>query len=181
MIDFLYQADLSVFYAINHGLSSKGLDKFFVLITTVDNWLITYVLCLYLLIFKGGKKGKIAAALVLVMIAVTDQTGAKLLKEWFARPRPCTALPDALTPNGKLGSYSFPSNHALNNFAVAMFFGTLYRQYAVALFIIAALVALSRVYLGLHYPSDIAGGALLGTGFGYLFSLLHEKLQQRFA
>ena len=78
--------------------------------------------CLGISFIKGGTKGKLAVLGVLLLIVVTDQTGYRLLKEFFERPRPCNALTDVLTPLGCTGSYSFPSNHALNNFAAAMFF-----------------------------------------------------------
>jgi undecaprenyl-diphosphatase len=81
-----------------------------------------------------------------------------------------------LTPLGCTGSYSFPSNHAVNNFAAATFFSSLYPRYKSVLFITASLVALSRVYLGLHYPSDIIAGAALGIIFGYIFGLLVLKI-----
>lgn len=174
MIDFLYNIDLTLFYAINHGLSTPVLSKFFSLITKVDSWLITYVTFVLLLLIKGGKKGRLAVFIVLIMVLVTDQVGAKILKELFSRIRPCDALPDAILPIGKTGAYSFPSNHAFNNFAVATFFSILYKEYRIPLYIAATLIALSRVYLGVHYPSDILGGALLGIGFGWIFAKLHQ-------
>ena len=96
------------------------------------------------------------------MIIVTDQTGYKILKEFFERIRPCNALSDVITPLGCTGSYSFPSNHAVNNFAAAVFYFKLFPNLKYPLFITASLVAISRVYLGLHYPSDILGGAIIG-------------------
>ena len=170
MIDFLYSIDLAIFYFFNHTLSIGFLDKFFSIITNVNNWYITYVILLGVSFVKGGRKGKLAVLGVLLLIVVTDQTGYRLLKEYFARPRPCNALTDVLTPLGCTGSYSFPSNHALNNFAAAMFFYRLFPKLKWVLFIGAVLISISRVYLGLHYPSDIFGGAVMGLAFGYLFS-----------
>lgn len=170
MIDFLYSIDLAIFYFFNHTLSIGFLDKFFSIITNVNNWYITYVILLGVSFVKGGRKGKLAVLGVLLLIVVTDQTGYRLLKEYFARPRPCNALTDVLTPLGCTGSYSFPSNHALNNFAAAMFFYRLFPKLKWVLFIGAVLISISRVYLGLHYPSDIFGGAVIGLAFGYLFS-----------
>ncbi len=170
MIDFLYSIDLAIFYFVNHTLSIGFFDKFFSIITNVNNWYITYIILLGISFVKGGIKGKIAVIGVILLIVVTDQTGYRLLKEYFARPRPCNALTDVLTPLGCTGSYSFPSNHALNNFAAAMFFFRLFPKLKWILFIGAALISISRVYLGLHYPSDIFGGAVIGLAFGYLFS-----------
>lgn len=170
MIDFLYSIDLAIFYFFNHTLSIGFLDKFFSIITNVNNWYITYIVLLGISFVKGGIRGKLAVIGVLLLIVVTDQTGYRLLKEFFARPRPCNALADVLTPLGCTGSYSFPSNHAVNNFAAAIFFYRLFPKLKWVLFITAALVSISRVYLGLHYPSDIFGGAVIGLAFGYLFA-----------
>lgn len=170
MIDFFYSIDLTIFYFFNHTLSIGIFDKFFSTITNVNNWYITYVILLSICWVKGGRKGKIAVIGIILLIIVTDQTGYKLLKEYVGRPRPCIALKDAITPLGCTGTSSFPSNHALNNFAAAMFFSKLFPKLKWILFITATLIAISRVYLGLHYPSDVVGGALIGVAFGYLFA-----------
>lgn len=172
MIDFLYSIDLSVFYFFNHTLSVSFLDKFFSIITSVNNWYIAYLILLGISWVKGGTRGKLAVIGVILLIVVSDQTGYRILKEIFARPRPCDILTDVITPLGCTGAYSFPSNHALNNFAAAMFFYKLFPKLKWVLFITAALISISRVYLGLHYPSDIIGGALIGILLGYVFSTL---------
>jgi undecaprenyl-diphosphatase len=171
MLDFFYSLDISIFYFINHNISTGFLDKFFSIITNVNNWYIAYVILLAISWIKGGTRGKLAVVGIILLIITTDQTGYKILKEYFARARPCNALPDVLTPLGCTGSYSFPSNHALNNFAAAVFFYRLFPKLKWILFITASLVAISRVYLGLHYPSDIIGGAVIGSAFGYVFSI----------
>jgi undecaprenyl-diphosphatase len=180
MSDFLYSIDLMIFYFFNHTISLPILDKFFSLITSVNNWYIAYVILLGISWTKGGKRGKIAVIGVILLIIVSDQTGYRLLKELFARPRPCDILTDVITPVGCTGTYSFPSNHALNNFAAAFFFYKLFPKLKWVLFITAGLVAISRVYLGLHYPSDIIGGALIGIVFGYIFSKLALIVEKKF-
>jgi undecaprenyl-diphosphatase len=148
------------------------------MITSVNNWYIVYVILLGISWKMGGLRGKIAVLGVILLIIVSDQTGYRLIKELFARPRPCDVLTDVITPIGCTGTYSFPSNHALNNFAAAVFFYRLFPKLKWVLFITASLIAISRVYLGLHYPSDIIGGALIGILLGYIFSqiaLLTEK------
>ena len=177
-METLKQLDLLIFYFFNHTLSTGVLDLFFSFITNVRHWFVVYIVAILYLIIKGGRKGRIATVLVLLLVTTTDQLGAKLIKELFQRLRPCNALPDVFTPLGCTGTFSFPSNHALNNFAVAIFFSILYPKAKWYLFTAASLIAISRVYLGLHYPSDIFGGAILGIGFGYLFSLLYFQTEK---
>lgn len=175
MIEFLHHIDIEILYFFNHSLSSPLLDRFFSTITNVNNWFIAYIILLFISYFKGGIKGKIAVLGVILLIIFTDQFSYKILKEIFQRPRPCMALTNVITPLGCNGTWSFPSNHAVNNFAAATFYFILFPRLKWALFISAVLVSISRVYLGLHYPSDILGGAVIGSIFGYLFALAAVK------
>ncbi len=175
MVEFLHHIDIEILYFFNHLLSSHVLDRFFSTITNVNNWFIAYIILLFISFFKGGTKGKIAVLGVILLIIFTDQFSYKILKEIFHRPRPCIALTDVITPLGCNGTWSFPSNHAVNNFAAATFYYVLFPKLKWALFSTAALVSISRVYLGLHYPSDILGGAIIGSAIGYLFAIAAVK------
>lgn len=179
-MDLLYSFDLAIFYFFNHTISTGFLDKFFSIITDVTKWYIAYAILLGIAFFKGGRRGKIAVIGLILLIIVTDQTGYRLLKETIERVRPCNALSDVLTPIGCSGGFSFPSNHALNNFAAAVFLLRLFPNYKWVFLIVATLVSLSRIYLGVHYPSDVVGGALIGAGFGYLFSIAALKAEDYF-
>jgi undecaprenyl-diphosphatase len=180
MVDFFYSIDVSIFYFFNHTLSAPFLDKFFSIITNVNNWYIAYVILLAIAFIKGGRTGRIAVIGIILLIIVTDQVSHKIIKEIFQRIRPCHVLPNVLTPLGCTGTYSFPSNHAVNNFAAAVFFGMLYPGMRWIFYITAFLVAISRVYLGLHYPSDILAGALIGIFAGFIFGYLALKIDNLF-
>ena len=170
MIDFFYQIDLSIFYFVNHTLSNSLFDKFFPFITDVKNWFIAYIILFLILIIKGGKLGRISAVMTIFLITVTDQLSSSLLKNLIGRIRPCNDLPDVNILAGCTGSFSFPSSHAVNNFAAAVFFTILFPKFKWAFFTVAILLALSRVYVGVHYPSDIIGGALIGSAVGFAFA-----------
>jgi undecaprenyl-diphosphatase len=80
---------------------------------------------------------------------------------------------------GRTGTYSFPSTHAFNNFAAATFVVRFFPRLWPALFITAILISLSRIYLGLHYPSDVLGGAIIGSAIGYIFASLVKWIDKR--
>ena len=176
MAEFLYQIDVSVFYFINHTISNPLFDKFFPFVTDVKHWYITYIVLFFILTIKGGRTGRIAAVVFLILITVTDQFSSAFLKHLIGRIRPCNVLPDVRILVTCTESFSFPSSHAVNNFAAAMFFSKIYPKFKWTFFIVATLMALSRPYVGVHYPSDIIGGALIGIVFGYIFAYLAMKI-----
>ncbi len=179
-MEALYSIDLTIFYFFNHTISTGFLDKFFSILTDVKSWYIAYIILIGIALIKGGPRGRIAVIGLLLLIIVSDQLGYRILKELVHRIRPCVALTDVLTPAGCAGSFSFPSNHALNNFAAATFLYSLYPKFKWAFFITAILVSTSRIYLGVHYPSDVLGGALIGILLGYLFSLFTVRIVNKF-
>ncbi|KAB2908019.1 MAG: phosphatase PAP2 family protein [Ignavibacteriales bacterium] len=178
-MEFLFETDKAIFFFFNHTLSCGALDRFFTILTDVNSWFITYILLVGILLTYGGKRGRIAVVMVILLVFVCDQFGARFLKEWVARPRPFDFLTDVYLPAGKAGAYSFPSNHALNNFAVAVFFSILYPKFKWILYTVAALIALSRLYVGVHYPSDVLAGALIGSAIGYGFARLQILFERK--
>jgi undecaprenyl-diphosphatase len=100
-------------------------------------------------------------------VAISDFSGA-LLKELIARDRPCHVLANVKDIANCSNSFSFPSNHAINSFAFATIVTLAYRNLAFFLYILALLIGYSRVYLGVHYPTDVLSGALCGILIGYI-------------
>ncbi len=172
MVDFLYSIDLSIFYFINHTLQNPLFDKFFPFITDVKHWHITFVLLWGISFFYGGRKGKVAAIGAIFVVIVADQFSSSLIKHLVQRIRPCNALPDVHLLAGCTSSFSFPSSHAVNNFAMATFFYKFFPKLKLPMFITAFLVAFSRPYCGVHYPSDVFFGGIIGAIIGYFMALL---------
>lgn len=181
MADILYSIDLAVFYFLNHTISNSILDRLFPFLTEVKHWYLVYIVLWALCFFKGGRLGKIAALGSIVLITCSDQFSSAFLKNLFGRVRPCNIIEDAKVLVHCSGSGSFPSSHAVNNFAVAVYFYRLFPKYKWILLSVAAVMALTRPYVGVHYPSDIIAGAAIGSAIGYLFSYLALKTDNFFA
>lgn len=179
MIDFLYQIDVWLLYFINHTLSNPLFDKFFPFITEVKNWYIAYIILFIILIIKGGRVGRIASVFLILLIITTDQFSSFFLKNLIGRIRPCNVFGDLNVLAACTGSFSFPSSHAVNNFAAAMFFGKIFPKMKWSFFIVAFLEAFSRPYVGVHYPSDVIGGTLIGLFFGYIYAMIVLMIDSR--
>ncbi len=188
MIDFLYTLDVAIFHFINGGLASAAGDWFWPVVTDYDKILAVRIVLVALwlwLVIKGGTRGRTTAFLVIVVLVCSDQLSSFVVKPMIQRPRPChivdgvPAVSDVHLLVGCGGGKSFPSSHAVNNFAVATLFAMFYRRLGYALFAWATVVALSRVFVGVHYPSDILGGAVIGSLVAWLVVIGWRALTRR--
>ncbi|MBN1637945.1 MAG: phosphatase PAP2 family protein [Ignavibacteriales bacterium] len=181
MIDFLYSIDVAVFNFFNQTISNSVFDKLFPFITEVKHWYIAYLILLLICFFKGGRIGKIAVIGSLILITVTDQLSSSVIKGLVERVRPCQVISANIFESvGCPSAFSFPSSHAVNNFAAAFFFYKIFPKLKWILIGGATLMALSRVYVGVHYPSDVLGGALIGAAIGLLFAYGVKQLDKFF-
>lgn len=174
MSDFLYSIDVAIFYFINGTLANPVTDKLMPFITDVKNWYITYVLLWFIVLYKGGKYRVGLAIGMILLILISDQISSTFLKHLFERPRPCKVLENVRLLVGCTDTYSFPSSHAVNNFAAAMFFSYFYKHLKWILFSVASLMALSRIFVGVHYPSDVLGGAMIGLALGFVLAVSYN-------
>ena len=177
---WLDQIDRSILYFINDTLSNQIFDLFFTTITNEHLWAIPVLIGLLALIVRGGKRGKIAAVLVLIAASATDETVVEIIKPAIGRLRPSHALEDTinlLVPKG--GRYGFVSAHAANIFAGTTVLSYFYKQWKKPLLFLAFSVALSRVYVGVHYPGDVLFGGLFGYGMAWVIITLWIFLKMR--
>ncbi|MGI9528732.1 MAG: phosphatase PAP2 family protein [Acidimicrobiia bacterium] len=133
-----------------------------------------------LLVALGGKRGRIAAAEGLLSVAITSFLANLVLKRAVPRQRPKEPVPEARElPDPE--SSSFPSGHTASGAAYSSAVGHVVPQLRVPLNALAAVIGFSRVYTGVHHPSDVAVGWVLGKGVAALVRRSHvvPKLMSR--
>ncbi|MBM4157847.1 MAG: phosphatase PAP2 family protein [Ignavibacteria bacterium] len=179
-MEFLYNIDVSVFYFINVTLANPLTDKVMPFITTEKNWYIFYLLVWLYMVIQGGRRGLIAGILILICVAISDQVSSNLIKSLVQRTRPCIVLPDVHLLVNCINSFSFPSSHAVNNFAGAVLMSHFYPKAKYFLYTGASLLALSRIFCGVHYPSDVLGGVIIGVIIGLVLLFMWKTVNKKF-
>jgi undecaprenyl-diphosphatase len=110
------------------------------------------------------------------ILVAESLTGA--MKQWFERDRPPVADPDPPTLVDLPGTYSFPSGHAAVSFACATVLALAVPRLRWPLYTLAALIAFSRVYVGVHFPFDVLAGAVLGVAIAIALRMLATVLRR---
>ena len=159
----LIKIDHTLFHFINNTIANPILNWLMPIVTNENNIAIPLLLFwLWLLLFQG-KRGKIAAILLLFTVILADVIAAQIIKPWIGRIRPSHAMLNNINLLvSKGGKYSFVSNHAANTMAAATIIGYFYKKWKSVVIIISIIVGFSRVYVGVHYPFDVLGGWLFG-------------------
>lgn len=172
--------DTTLFHFINGHLANKPLDAVMVFASKSSYLLIIPIALLFLITAKKRGEVLLIFLIALASFALSDWAGS-MLKTAIGRVRPCAELAGVRLLVGCSGSFSMPSNHAANAFAVLAPFWLLSASRLRHLMLgSAVLIAVSRVYVGVHYPSDVLAGAFLGSAAGlavtgfFLWSLKKE-------
>lgn len=182
MLDYAVALDRSVFFWINDGLSNPLFDALLPWFRERFFWAPLYLFLGAFSWTNFGKKGWVIVLGLVCAAGLADFTSSTLVKKNVQRLRPCNdpAMVESVrlrAPCG--GGYSFTSSHAANHFAAAVFligiFGRTRRWIRPAAIGWASLIALSQVYVGVHYPGDVLAGAGIGAGAGWLMLKLLEK------
>ena len=193
MIEYLHQIDYAIFSFINQKISNPFFDALMPFLRNAKSWIPLYLFLVLFLINKYKLESIKYAIYIVIAFALADYISYEFLKPWFARLRPChsTTLQVRLLLGHCGGKWSFPSSHASNHMAIALSIvlaNIFHKKWIKFAWIIWALaIGFAQIYVGVHYPSDILGGFVLGILIAYfnfyivlpflnkLFVLFHAK------
>ena len=187
ILSTISEADRDLLTTINFD-GPTGYDFFWAMYTDKWTWIPFMLVVVYCLLRPGNWRHRLLmVGSVALLFVLSDFVVSSFIKNVVCRPRPShdPAVMDLLSyVNGyRGGAYGFPSNHASNGFAAATFLALLMRNRWVTLsaFLWAIGSCYSRMYLGVHYPSDILCGAMLGIVFAIIIFFLYKMAAKRLA
>lgn len=175
--------DQELLLAVNDLVGNRSFDAIMIFASEKWVWIPLYAMIALLIWKRLGSSAMVYVAVAIVsLVVLTDQGSVVLFKDTFERFRPChhEELKSLLElPLGKCGGkFGFISSHASNVFGLAAFVFIVMKGHGkiwLLLFVWAAIVSFSRVYLAVHYPSDILGGAVFGMCCGVALASIFTK------
>lgn len=179
MLDTLKQWDRDIFIFLN-SLGIERFDKFWLFVTQIQSWFPLFLLFIILLFYyyRGRKGGTVVFFMLLAFGVTIVFTGA--VKEYVARLRPnnVEALGELIRVLQKPTNYSFFSGHASSSFVITTFVVLSIRKFTRWIYwayIWPLLFVASRIFIGVHYPSDILVGTVVGITLAFLFHYLCQR------
>ena len=178
----LFQFDHWLFHKINQVWINSFFDLALPFARLQEFWYPFYLFLLVFSLYNYGIKGCWWSVTLIMTVVISDLASSSLMKSLIFRLRPCRN-PDIIDQVRVLVNYcpsnsSFTSSHACNHFAAAWFIFITLNQtgsWRWLLFVWAFVICYAQVYVGVHYPLDITGGAILGTAIGYGMSVFFGK------
>lgn len=177
MVDFITNIDVSILNFIREFLSCKVLDVIFSFITSLGDNGIIWLCCAAVLLFF--KKYRRYGIVLLIALAIELLICNGILKNVFSRTRPYDFVQGIDLIIKKPGNFSFPSGHTMSSAVAATVLTMTNKKFGYFAIPLATLIAFSRLYLYVHYPSDVIAAAILGILLGIVVFKLQEKIKIR--
>jgi undecaprenyl-diphosphatase len=153
--------DNYILCAIKKYVQNKYLDLLMPIITSMGNLGVIWIMIAAIILIDN--KHRLTGYMVIFTLIISTIIGEGIIKNIVRRVRPCNHYNNVSILISRPLSYSFPSGHTLSSFAVAEVLSMDYAQYRFIFMGIAVFIALSRLYLYVHYPTDIVASVILGT------------------
>jgi undecaprenyl-diphosphatase len=179
MISVLSSWDITLFRLINGQGHNYFLDWFMPFMTDLKNFRYVLPVLVVWVLVREKKAGIVFLVFIGLTLAITDPFSSHWLKDWVGRVRPCHVLEEVRLLTDCNTSYSFPSSHAVNIFAAAFFLSQPLKKLSPLFFGIAGIVGYSRIYIGIHYPLDVIGGAAIGLLIAWPMRWLKDQVVAR--
>lgn len=173
----LWKFDFEILFFIKDHIRNEFLDVIVPFYTNLgDDGIIWIVLGLVLLIPKKTRKCGVMVLAALLVMLVTNNI---ILKNLIARPRPCATYPELVELVKIPTSYSFPSGHTVSAMAVAFTVFLQHKKLGAVTIVCGILMGLSRLYVGVHFPTDVFGGILVGAAIAWFVYWAEKKLSPK--
>ena len=175
----IFNFDASILLWIQNNIRNAVLDPIMIFITHLgDKGMFWTVLTLLMICFRKTRKAAVASDISMVIALVVVNLA---LKNWVARVRPYELIEGLQLMVEKQHDFSFPSGHAANSLACAwVLFKLMDRKYGVPALILALLISLSRLYVAVHYPTDVIVGIVIGILAAELAIVIERALAKKF-
>ena len=170
MVEIFKKVDNTILRWINVKFRNKTFDKIMPIITSAGNLGIIWIVISVLLMTK--KDYRVLGQTILIALVITTIIGEGTIKNIVKRKRPFYGDDDKELLISRPITYSFPSGHTASSFAVAAVFIKTDNAASLEIILLACLIAFSRIYLGVHYPSDVIGGGIIGALCGLITVIL---------
>lgn len=185
MLDYILGLDKELFTLINSVWTAPWADKLFPAVTDLhkEQWFQWAIVPLLLVIYsflRGTRKAVLIVLMTFICVGLSDGIGNWGLKKNIQRLRPGDTPQLEAVIRAPYGGYSFVSNHSTNMFSIAMFTSLVFPMATLPLFFLASVIAYSRVYNGVHFPTDVLCGAFIGLIVGYLVFRLYALILKKY-
>ena len=173
-MDSLLQLDYSIFHFINHTISNSFLDVLLPFLRHANNWIPLYIFLAIYLLYKYNIEAINYILYIVLAFALADYISAGIIKPFVARLRPCHSayLQVNLLLGHCGGKWSFPSTHATNHIAIALsiVMANIFTKRWINLcwIIWAIAIGFAQIYVGVHFPSDVLAGIILGSMIAFI-------------
>ncbi len=176
MVELAKSIDSAICHFINHILSNSLLDYIMAFLTEMGS--IYFALGIGLILLLSRRKQPSFTGLILIASILLTRLAYEPIKGIVARPRPFEIMEGVHLPCGESLGFSFPSGHTTVAFIVAVILSSHFRKWRKVFYSLAVTVAISRIYIGVHYPSDVIGGAMVGVAVGLISVALIRRITE---